>query len=273
MNPRIRLSDQHPSLLEKVVRYPGDCAPVIVNQDAVLIDGYRRFQADPEIDAIEMKFSSIYDAAFALNRNTRKWEDIDRFLWARWADSLGIAADSYPDELRKSPAELLSALANRKLQLGQALRILEAPAAFLPFLVEILTKRITLNVNETAVFIDMTFDLANRMNLRNIPDLFLHPDLNSFLEEQGLSSKQRGEGLLKAMRRLRYPLYQQKSEEKAAAWKELKLDHLQGNQGLFLTRGVLEITLRARSHREMSAKVKELYQTLKSSTWSKLWSE
>ena len=273
MSGGIVLSENHPSLLEQIVRQAGYCAPIIVNQDSILIDGYRRYLADPEIDVIQMKVTSIYDAAFTLNRNTRRWDDIDRFLWARWAESLDPKSASYPEELRKAPIEMLQALANRKLQLAQALRILSAPRPSWPFFVQILTGRVTLNVNETATFIDMSLDLANRSNTRNIADVFHHLDLNGILVKEGLLPKQRGEVLLKAMRRLRYPLYQQKSEEKAAAWNELKLDNLQGNQNLFLTRGVLEITVRAKSHDEMTSKVKELYETLNSAMWSKLWSE
>jgi hypothetical protein len=272
-NSQIVLSEKHPSLLEHVVRQAGYCAPVVVNQDSVLIDGYRRYQADPEIGVIQMNVHSLYDAAVTMNRNTRRWDDIDCFLWSRWAESLNLPHDSYPLELNSAPLELLRALASRKLQLGQAIRILSASPGTWSFFVDMLADRITLNVNETAAFIDMTFDLANRWKIKNFCHVFEQEILRMALNEAEVSSKHRGEVLLKAMRDLRYPLYQKKSEENSATWRELKLDQLQGNKGLFLNRGVLEITVRARSHEEMSEKVKELFESLDSPAWRKLWNE
>jgi hypothetical protein len=273
MNRVVILSEKHPSLLEEVVRQAGYCSPIIVEQHSILVDGYRRYLANPEIDVIEMNVHSLFDAASTINRNTRRWDDVDRFLWSRWAESLEIPHEPYPDELRAAPIEMLRALANRKLLLGQAIRILTAPSTSWLLFVEILTGRITLNVNETAAFIDMTYDLANRMNTKNLADVFRNADLDSVLNDSNAVSRQRGDRLLKAMRGLRYPLYQQKSKEKAAAWKALKLDQLHGNRGLFVSRGILEITVRARSYEEMSAKIRELFEGLNSPTWSKLWSE
>jgi|GEM_PF-6039770 len=270
-NSRILLSENHPSLLERVVRLEGYCAPVVVNQDFILVDGYRRFQSDPEIEVIQMNVHSLYEAAASMNRNTRSWDEIDRFLWARWAESLNLSQVSYPPELRAAPVKLLRALANRTLQLGQAIRILSAPEGAWLFLVDMLASRITLNVNETAAFIDLTFDLANRWKTKNLTQVFEQETLQPILADETTTSKRRGEVLLKAMRSLRYPLYQKKSEQITAAWKELKLEKLQGNMGLFLNRGVLEITVRARSHQENSEKVKELFESLDSPAWSKLW--
>ena len=272
-NRPIVLSADHPSLLENVVRHAGYCAPVVVSQDSILIDGYRRIQADPDISVIEMNVDSVYEAAMGMNRNTRQWDDIDCYLWARWAESLNLSHDPYPSELRAAPAELLQAMANRKLQFGQAIRILSAPQGTWLFWVDLLAGRVTFNVNETAAFMDMTFDLANLWKIRNLSQVFENELLMPILTDPTTTAKCRGQVLLKAMRGLRYPLYQKKSEEITAAWKELKLEKVQGNKGLLLNRGVLEITVRARSHEEMSGNVKELLESLDSPAWSKLWNE
>ena len=272
-NDSITLSEKHPSLLEDLVRFAGYCAPIIVSQDGILIDGYRRYQLDSDIETTVMNVRSIYDAALTINRNTRKWDEIDCFFWSRWADSLGVQQDPYPEALLKAPIEMLRALANRKLQLGQAVRILETPSHNWLFFLDILTRHIKLNMNETASFLEMTFDLANRWGTKNLANVFDHEVLNPIWNESRIDPKERGGALLKAMRRLRYPLYQKKSEELAAAWQELHLDQLQGNKNLFLTRGILEIKIRARSREEMSAKVDGLFESLSKPAWKRIWDE
>jgi hypothetical protein len=269
----ITVSENHPSLLEDLVRFAGYCAPIIVSQDGILIDGYRRYQLDPDSEATEMNVRSIYDAALTINRNTRRWDEIDCFLWSRWADSLGVQRDPYPEALRKAPIEMLRSLANRKLQFGQAVRILETPSHTWKFFLDILTRNIKLNMNETASFLEMTFDLANRWSTKNLADVFDHQVLNPIWKDSRSDPKERGVALLKAMRRLRYPLYQKKSEELAAAWQELHLDQLNGNKSLFLTRGMLEIKIRARSKEEMSKKVGELFESLSEPAWKRIWDE
>jgi len=272
-NDSITLSEKHPSLLEDLVRFAGYCAPIIVSQDGILIDGYRRYQLDSDIETTVMNVRSIYDAALTINRNTRKWDEIDCFFWSRWADSLGVQQDPYPEALLKAPIEMLRALANRNLQLGQAVRILETPSHNWLFFLDILTHHIKLNMNETASFLEMTFDLANRWGTKNLANVFDHEVLNPIWNESRIDPKERGGALLKAMRRLRYPLYQKKSEELAAAWQELHLDQLQGNKNLFLTRGILEIKIRARSREEMSAKVDGLFESLSKPAWKRIWDE
>jgi hypothetical protein len=272
-NDSISLSEKHPSLLEDLIRFAGYCAPVIVSQDGILIDGYRRYQLDSDIDATVMDVRSIYDAAITLNRNTRRWDEIDCFLWARWADSLGLQHDPFPETLNQAPFEMLRALANRKLQFGQVMRILETPSHTWSFFIDILTRRIKLNMNETANFLEMTFDLANRWSIKNLAQVFDHEVLNPIWDDSTSAPKERGVALLKAMRRLRYPLYQKKSEDLAAAWQELHLDQLQGDKNLFLNRGMLEITIRAKSSKEMSEKVSGLFESLSKPAWKRIWDE
>jgi hypothetical protein len=269
---QIVLSENHPSLLEDLERLAGYCAPIIVSQDGILIDGYRRYQLEPEIEAVEMNVRSVYDAALTMNRNTRRWDETDQFLWARWADSLGLSHDSFPEELRSAPIELIRALANRKIQLGQAMRILATPPSSQTTFIDLLTNQIRLNTNETSNFIEMTFDLANRWGTKNLSQIFDHELLQPVLQSSS-DSKEKGEALLKAMRGLRYPLYQKKSEALSAAWKELHLDQLQGNKSLFLNRGTLEITVKARSREEMSRKVKDLFESLNEPAWERIWGE
>jgi hypothetical protein len=274
----IILSPGHPSLLENSCFQPQFYAPLIIDRHANLIDGYRRLRASnhDEISVVNMDVPSVYHAAFELNRNTRRWDEIDTFLWNRWAksqgvDDLQISAKRFPAELVDAPLPLLSALANRKLQLGQAVRILQAPPRTCLFFTEILSSVVRLNVNETANFIDMMFDLANRWNTKNLRDVMERPSIQAIFAESRLDPRQKGEALLKEMRKLRYPLYQRKSEELSTAWHQLHLDQMHAKTGLFLDRGVLEITIRARSEQEMSQQVKDLYNSLDSPAWKLIW--
>lgn len=275
---QIRLAEKHPSLLEKSFVKSGIYAPLIVGADSTLVDGYRRFQMEPgsAVNAIEMDVPCIFSAAVEMNRNTREWDDIDCFLWSQWAKSLGVESHSlvnrsFPPELEQAPELVLSALANRQLALGQAVRILQAPSGTWTFFVEFLSSRVRLNVNETAQFIDMTFDLANRWQTKNLKRVLENEKLKSILDRTGKTPRQTGEALLKEMRNLRYPLYQQKTQELSSAWQQLNLENLQAKKGLFLDRGVLEITIRARSQEEMSKQIQELFESLTSPAWDSIW--
>jgi hypothetical protein len=152
-------------------------------------------------------------------------------------------------------------------------RILDTQDHAWAFFIDALSRMIKLNVNETASFLEMTFDLANRLGTKNLAHVFDHQILRPIWEDNTITRKERGDALLKAMRRLRYPLYQKKSEELAAAWQELHLDELQGNKNLFFNRGLLEITIRARSRKEMSEKVSGLFESLNEPAWKRIWDE
>jgi hypothetical protein len=274
----ILLSAKHPSLLEKCFSKTDVYSPVIISSDSTLIDGYRRFQVEQKahIDAIEMNVPCLFSAAVEMNQNTRDWDEIDSFLWSRWAKSLGVenhplSLKSFSPELNDAPDLILSALANRHLELRQAVRILQAPARTWPFFVEFLSSQVRLNINETADFMDMTFDLANRWHTKNLKEVLANEKLQTILNEKSKSARQTGEALLKEMRNLRYPLYQQKSQELSSAWQQLNLEKLQAKKNLFLERGILEITIRARSQEEMSKRIKELFESLASPAWNRIW--
>ena len=117
----------------------------------------------------------------------------------------------------------------------------------------------------------MMLDLANRWKTKNLNAVLENEVLVEILDRPGLDPRQKGEALLKQMRELRYPLYQRKFEELSTAWHQLRLDQMQAKRGLFLDRGVLELTIRARSQEEMSRQVKELFESLVSPEWKRIW--
>ena len=274
----IRLSPDHPTSLETVFFTPTVYAPLVINSEFWLVDGYRRYNAlsTEEVHVTRLDCSSLYDAAFEMNRPTRDWDDIDIFLWARWARSLGVTNNhlhsrSFSEDLWNAPPFLLSALADRHLQMGQALKILQSPSSACSFFVEILSSTLRLNVNETALFIDMVFDLANRNGFRDLKNVLTLEPLAVVVNDPALNKRQKGEALLKAMRKLRYPLYQKKTEEFSTAWRQLNLQKVQVNKGLFLDRGILEITISAGSQLEMLQQVRELSHSLNTDGWDHIW--
>jgi hypothetical protein len=274
----IRLSENHPTFLESRFTKGNFYSPVIVSQEGILVDGYRRLMAEnaDEIDTIQMNCPSIFSAALDLNRNTRSWDEIDLLLWQRWARTLGVVnSDLFRHDFRlefqNAPVFVLKALADRELEIGQTIKILNAPRSTWEFFISFLTSTIHLNTNETSAFIEMTFDLANRNHSKDLEEVFAMEPLPKILADAGLNPRKRGEVLLKEMRSLRYPLYTKKSEALSAAWHQLSLEKLQAKKSLFLDRGVLEITIRARSYDEMSEQVKKLFESLGSPAWDAIW--
>ena len=264
-------------MLETPSAAAGIFAPVVVNQDSILVDGYRRYFASAEhIPVVQMSVPSIFEAAFQMNLNTRDWDDLDCFLWSRWAKNLNIVDHPllqrrYAEEFDLAPPALLRALADRKILPGQALHILKAPAGAWPFFIDVLSSKLRLNVNETAAFIDMAFDLANRSGKKNLEDVFREKPLEPWLLDPSLDARRRGECLLKAMRSLRYPLYHRKADELTSAWQELGLQKWQAKKSLLLEKGVLEITIRARSQEDLNRKVQDLFESIHSPAWGQIW--
>lgn len=283
---KIRLSPDHPSLLlnlrscEKIEKEPFIFAPVVIDQHGTLVDGYRRYQLtdDVEVDVVQREVTNLFEAAFDLNRNTRAWDPVDQFLWSRWASSLHVATDrvssNFPDILKHAPNPVLEALAQRKLQLRQAQLILDAPAKYQSFLLELLTQTIHLNINETATLIEMGCDLVSVLNKRTIPDVFSGTPLAEILQNPSLSPRQKGESLLKVMRILRYPEYHKKVEAFSVLWRQLGLEpSIRIKKAQFLERGILEMTLTSGSLDEMKEKVHAFSRSLDSPIWDKIWED
>ena len=274
------LSPDHPSFLDRDLTKSTVYAPLIVTPEKILVDGYRRYHLmeELEISTVTMAVPDIFAAAFELNRRTRMWDETECFLWARWAASGGYDSSILPHQqfhpkLFEAPESAFIALANRRLLLAQLIRILQAPALTWTFFIEYLASRIRLNVNETANFIDMTFDLANRSGTKNLNEVMQDEKLQAILTDEKLNVRQKGEVLLKGMRRLRYPLYQRKAQDLSASWQLLNLEKWQARKSLFLDRGVLELTIRARSQEEMSRQVSELFESLRLPAWDDIWDQ
>jgi len=276
---KIKLSESHPSLLLDLRPQSILAAPVVIDMDGNLVDGYRRFQLaeDDEIEAIKMPVESVFHAALSLNRQTRSWDGIDCFFWTRWARQMGIMEPplpltKYPDELFALSAPFLSMLAKRHLTLRQALLLTRAPQRYQDFFRRLLQETILLNDNETAAFIEMASDLKTMLRKQNLEGVFQEAPLSRMISSIDLTPKQKGELLLKEMRRLRYPYYQKKSDEFSSLWQQLDLGKgVRANQRMFLERGILEITWSASSPEEARERAEKLCRSMSSQVWSEIW--
>jgi hypothetical protein len=277
---QIRLSENHPSMLLALESQSVLAAPLVIDQEGMLIDGYRRFQlsADEEVETIQMNVSDPFEAALALNQRTRRWDDADCFLWTRWARALNrintnLPISHFTQLLFEADVSLLQHIAARQLSLRQAQLILNSPNRYRFFLQDFLTDKIQLNANETSAFIDMACDLANKLGKPRLEDLFAGDPFSSILAG-ALTPRQKGEALLKVMRDLRYPYYQQRAHEFSLVWRELNLgESIQARKSLFLERGVLELTLTSTSVEELNRIAIQLCRSLESPVWSRIWNE
>jgi hypothetical protein len=277
----IRLLDQHPTNYTIIRDHAGIYAPLVINQDSYLIDGYRRFRlsAEDHLQVTVISTTNIFDVAYQLNYKTRNWDDVDCFFWSKWARALGVSChqlplSDFPEDLYRAPVSLLNDLAERRLNIRQVKVILEAPGTFQPFLQRLLTSSISLNTNETTSLVEMLMDLKNKFKLHRLEQVLELPELRKNLENYSLSPKDKGGALLKAMRALRYPYYHQKSEEFSFNWRELKFDkQFEVKRSLFIQRGILELSFQSRTHAEFEEKVKRLLDSLQSPAWRKIWDQ
>lgn len=276
---QIRLSENHPSLFQELEpQKPDFFAPLIINREGFLIDGYRRFQFLPEdeLDVTQIDTNLIYTPAFTLNQRTRNWDETDCFLWFRWAKSLGVDTRGlpfvhFPDVLFDADHSILKLIAQRKLFLRQAQILLGAPQKYQPILIHMLSE-VRLNANETRDLVEMLSDLANQNKPRDIREIVKEPTLSAVLADKSLNLKQKGERLLREVRVLRYPYVQRKLGEFSEKWHDLQLEpDIQTKKNLFVERGVLELNLSARSFEEMRKKVERLCRSLTSELWNKIW--
>lgn len=277
----IHLSPGHPTLLARPDPTPGIYGPVVLSNENVLVDGYRRFflQESGMIQAVQLPVDSIFEAAAKLNLHSRRWDEIDSLLWTRWANRLGEEPPRslfvrFPADLLQAPEQVLSFLAQRKISIRQAGYIQRLPERHQGYFLILLSSTLQLNSNESALFLDWVYDLMNRQKIRTPQDLLTGEIFKSILQNEKLNPRQRGEYLLKEMRKLRYPKYQERSVEFSGGWDELDIgDGIRTRRDLFLQRGVLEVTITATSPQEFKSRVKKLYHRLESAGWSRIWKE
>ncbi|HEY7160664.1 MAG TPA: hypothetical protein VH815_05360, partial [Acidobacteriota bacterium] len=79
----IYLSPMHPSMLLTLEPQSILNAPLVIDQNRNLIDGYRRFQLiqHDSVEVTQISAENIFDAAYEMNLKTRTWDEIDCFLW------------------------------------------------------------------------------------------------------------------------------------------------------------------------------------------------
>jgi hypothetical protein len=278
---QIRLLPEHPSSFLTLTPQSIIAAPLVINQDGVLLDGYRRFQLQVEdyVEVFRLDVKDIFAAAFELNRNTRQWDDVDCFLWTCWAESLGADSSQLPvnrflPALQSLPKTLLHQIAKRKLSLRKVVLIQEAPLAARDIFTDLITGTLAFNDNETADFFRMAWDVKTKLHLPGIQSLFQQENFALILSNRNLSSRQKGEALLKELRSVRYPLYQEKLEKFTASWQQLDLgQRIQAKQTSFIERGVLEILISSASLKELKDHIRRLAASLDSLCWAEIWND
>jgi hypothetical protein len=277
----IHLSPMHPSMLLTLPAQSILYAPLVIDQNRNLIDGYRRFQLlqGDSIEVTQISVENIFDAAYEMNLKTRSWDEIDCFLWKRWADSIGSDTGKLPLQRRSAALEsastaMLTLLAERKITMRQAALIQEAPPATHEFLLRLLSEMIHLNDNETAEFIRMCWDIKIREQFSSVKALLETQRFLDILQDRRYSPKQKGEALLKELRAVRYPLYQKRLEQFTSDWQQLKLGRgIQAKGNSFVERGVLEISFASKSLEELKNHINRLSESLASPEWARIFEE
>lgn len=281
LKQEIHLSPMHPSMLLTLQPQSILYAPLVIDQNKNLIDGYRRFQLlqDDSTEVTQVSVENVFDAACEMNLKTRTWDEVDCFLWKRWALSIGGDAERLPMQRQSSVLEsastaMLTLLADRKLTMRQAALIQEAPPATHEYLLNLLSEVIHLNDNETAEFIRMAWDVKIREQVSSLRSLLETEHFLVILQDRRYSPKQKGEALLKELRAVRYPLYQKKLEQFTSDWKQLDLGRgIQAKGNSFVERGVLEISFASKSLKELKDHINRLSESVASPEWARIFEE
>jgi hypothetical protein len=277
----IHLLPMHPSMLLTLQPQSILYAPLVIDENKNLIDGYRRLQLleSDSIEVTQISVEKIFDAAYGMNLKTRTWDEIDCFLWKRWAQSIGSDASGLPMQRQSSVLEsastaLLTLLAERKITMRQAALIQEAPPATHQYLLRLFSEVIHLNDNETAELIRMAWDVKTREEISSLKALLETGRFLDILQDRRYSPKQKGEALLKELRAVRYPLYQKKLEQFTSDWQQLKLGRgIQAKSNSFVERGVLEISFTSKSFEELKNHINQLSESLASPEWARIFEE
>ncbi len=281
LKQEIYLSPMHPSMLLPLQPQSILYAPLVIDQNSNLIDGYRRFQLlqNDSIEATQISVENIFEAAYEINLRSRAWDEIDCFLWKRWARSMGADTSKLPGQrlpaiLESASIPMLTLLAQRKITIRQAALIQEAPPATHEYLLDLLSDVIHLNDNETAEFIRMAWDVKIRERISGLRNLLETDPFFVILQDRRLSPKRRGEALLKELRAVRYPLYQKKLEQFTSDWQQLNLGRgIQAKNNSFIERGVLEISFASKSLEELKDHINRLSESLALPEWARIFEE
>jgi hypothetical protein len=277
----IRLSPEHPSSLLELKKQSIVAAPVVLNQNGILVDGYRRYQLHEGefIESIQMDIDDVFDAAHEMNLHTRKWDELDCYLWTRWARAIDCDAGKLPihrfsPAIESAPKEILRLMAERKISMRKTALIQEAPMTARDFFIDLLTNVVHVNDNEAGDLIRMSWDTKTRLKAGSVSALFQTVPFAGILNNSSLSPKQKGEALLKELRSVRYPLYQEKLEHFTSNWHQLNLGRgilAKGNS--FIERGVLEISFTSSSLQELKENIQRLATSLDAESWARIWEE
>lgn len=281
LKEEIHLSPLHPSMLLALESQSILYSPLVIDQNTNLIDGYRRFQLlqDDSIEATQISVENVFEAAYEMNLRSRTWDEIDYFLWKRWAQSMGADASRLPAQrvppiLESASISMLTLLARRKITMRQAVIIQEAPPVTHEYLLNLLSEVIHLNDNETAEFIRMAWDVKVRERISGLGTLLETAPFVVILQDRRLSPKRRGEALLKELRAVRYPLYQKRLEQFTSDWQQLNLGRgIQAKSNSFVERGVLEISFASESLEELKDHINRLSESLASPEWARIFKE
>jgi hypothetical protein len=277
----IHLSPMHPSMLLTLPPQSILYAPLVIDQNKNLIDGYRRLQLlqSDSIEVTQVYAQNIFDAAYEMNLRSRSWDDIDCFLWRRWAQSIDSNAERLPIQrqslvLDSASTAMLILIAQRKITLRQAALIQDAPPPTHEYLLNLLSEVIQLNDNETADFIRMAWDVKVREQSAGLKGLLETDRFLVILQDRRYSPKQKGEALLKELRAVRYPLYQKKLEQFTSDWQRLNLGRgIQAKGNSFVERGALEISFASKSLQELKNHIERLSESLASPEWIRIFDE
>ena len=277
----IYLSPDHPSTLLTLKPQSIVAAPLVLNKNGILLDGYRRYQLmeGDFVEAVQIDAQDVFDTAYELNLNTRVWDDLDCFLWARWARTIGanpsrLPINRFSTAIESAPQELLRLMAERKITMRKAVLIQEAPPAARELFTDFLTNVLSLNDNEAADLIRMAWDVKTRLDSQGLRGLFQGEPFAGILQNSSLSPRQKGEALLKELRAVRYPLYQEKLEQFTSNWQQLKLGNgVQVKRRSFIERGVLEISFTSSSLEELKENIQRLTTSLNEQSWARIWEE
>jgi hypothetical protein len=277
----IQLSPEHPSPLLELKKQLIVTAPLVINADGILVDGYRRYQLHEGefIEVVQIDLNDVFDTAYQMNLHTRKWDDVDCFLWTRWAREIGANAIRLPIQrysyaIESASKEILRLMADRKITMRKAILIQESPVPARDFFVDLLTNVVSVNDNEAADLIRMSWDTKTKLKAGSVSTLFQTEPFAGILRNSGLSARQKGEALLKELRSVRYPLYQEKLEHFTSNWHQLNLGRgVLAKGSSFIERGVLEISFTSSSLEELKENIRRLATSLDSESWARIWKE
>ena len=167
--------------------------------------------------------------------------------------------------------EIKIAVARSELEMEKAVLLMQLDGAERESVYRALFKESCTNLNETKDTIRNLLDLKLIMK-KEINELLASSEINSILSDYKVNKRQKGEGICKIIKTMRYPAISEKEKEFDISCKELGLNnHVRINHSRYFEGNDIQLTIKAVDEENLKADLEKLLMDTNTGKFKKIY--